>query len=335
LKPCIIGVDLGGTQIKAAIFRSESLELLEELRCPTEASEGPQHVLENIIRASSELLSRARYSPEDIHCIGLGIPGLLDRERGISIFSPNFPDWEHIEVASAIRKVYDAPVFIDNDVRVNLYGEWRFGAGRGYKNIVLITIGTGLGSGILYEGQVLYGTTSSAGEIGHMNMYREGRPCRCGSVGCLGRYVSAIGMINTVKERLKAGGASVMETWVRGDLDQLKAEMLSLAFDEGDALAQDVLREAGTLLGVGLANVINLLNPQLIIIGGGVAAAGERLLRYVRESVSSRSLQLSNQACQIVQAKLGSRAGTIGAAVYALDRCAGLDHNHAQEGGKS
>jgi glucokinase len=333
LKLCIIGVDLGGTQIKAAVFSME-LELLEELRYPTEARQGPQHVLGNIKKVIAELLLRIGRSPEDILCIGLGIPGLLDRERGLSIFSPNLPGWEHIDVAAAIRAVYDAPVFIDNDVRVNLYGEWRFGAGKGYRNIVLITIGTGLGAGIVVEGQVLYGTTSSAGEIGHMNMYREGRPCRCGSKGCLGRYVSAAGLVNTVKERLNAGDTSIVETWVQSDLEQIKAEMLSLAYDEGDALAQDVLHEAGTLLGVGLANVMNILNPQLIIIGGGVANAGERLLRSVRESVSSRSLPLSNQACQIVQAQLGSRAGTIGAAVYALDRCAGLHDKNEQEGGK-
>ncbi|MFC0214571.1 ROK family protein [Paenibacillus chartarius] len=315
----MIGVDLGGTRIKAALF-DQAFEPVQELIHPTEAAYGPEHVLGRIFHAINELLTLAGGLPGDMLCIGLGIPGLLDRERGVSIFSPNLPGWEQIEVVRAIRTRFDVPVFIDNDVRMNMYGEWRFGAGQGYRNLLLVTVGTGLGSGIVSDGSVLYGTTSSAGEIGHMNMYREGRPCRCGSSGCLGRYVSAVGMVNTLIERMKEGGTSVIQQWVRGDVSQIEAQMLSLAYDEGDALAIEVMHDTGTLLGVGLANVINLLNPQRIIIGGGVSSAGDRLLNSVRESVNKRSLKLSGEACDIVQARLGSRAGTIGAAAYAYDQ---------------
>jgi glucokinase len=122
----------------------------------------------------------------EVDCMGMGIPGLLNPEDGVSIFSPNLPGWENIHVVKAMKEAFSFLVHIDNDVRVNLYGEWFFGAGIGYRNMVLITLGTGLGSGIVVDGNVLYGTTASVGEIGHMNMYREGRPCRCGSSGCLG-----------------------------------------------------------------------------------------------------------------------------------------------------
>ena len=129
-----------------------------------------------------------------IFCIGVGIPGLLDIETGVSIFSSKFPKWENMPVARWLSEKTGLPVYIDNDVRVNLYGEWLCGAGKHKKNIVLLTLGTGIGAGIVIDGHVLYGATASAGEIGHMNMFRPGRPCRCGSDGCLGRYVSASGL---------------------------------------------------------------------------------------------------------------------------------------------
>lgn len=219
-----------------------------------------------------------------------------------------------------MKKFYDFPTFIDNDVRANLYGEWQQGAGRGYNNLVLITLGTGLGSGIVNDGKVIYGTSYSAGEIGHMNMYRHGRPCKCGSSGCLGRYVSAIGMVNTFKEKLKEGRTSIIQTWTKDQVEQITALMISEAYELGDALSMEVMQETGTILGFGLANVVNILNPDLIIVGGGMAAAGDKLLQPVRETVHQHALKLSSSKCKIVQAELGSRAGTIGAASYAYSK---------------
>lgn len=312
----IIGVDLGGTNIKAALFTMD-YQVITELSVLTEAAAGPAHVLQRIRMAVQRLTDEGGAAVDEIACIGMGIPGLLDPEEGLSIFSPNFPGWEHIHVVNEMKPYYGCPVYIDNDVRVNLYGEWHHGAGRGCRNLVLLTLGTGLGSGIVHDGKVMYGTTFSAGEIGHMNMFRHGRPCRCGSSGCLGRYVSAVGMVNTFKERLQAGQTSVIQKWTNSDEGRITALMISEAYDLGDELAVCVMHETGELLGFGLANVINLLNPEMIIIGGGMAAAGDRLLHSVRESVNAHALSLSGSRCRIVQAELGSRAGTLGAAVYA------------------
>ncbi|UQZ36575.1 glucokinase [Paenibacillus sp. PK3_47] len=316
MKDCIIGIDLGGTNIKAALFTAE-FTVKSELSIPTEAAKGPAHVLERIRTAVDLLVEEGSITLQQIKAMGLGIPGLLNPEKGISIFSPNFPGWEQIHIVNEMMQYYDFPVFIDNDVRVNLYGEWQFGAGRGYDNVVLLTLGTGLGSGIIHNGKVLYGTTFSAGEIGHMNMYREGRPCRCGSSGCLGRYVSAVGMVNTFKEKLHEGRASIIQEWTGGDHELITALMISKAYDLADQLSVQVMHETGTLLGYGLSNVINLLNPQAVIIGGGMAAAGDRLLSSVRASVSAHALKLSGGSCTILQAELGNRAGTLGAAYYA------------------
>ncbi|MNC01571.1 Glucokinase [compost metagenome] len=315
----IIGIDLGGTNIKAGLYDADFAPV-NECSIHTEAADGPAHVLERIRLAVDMLTVEKGIGLGQVRGMGMGIPGLLDPEEGLSVFSPNFPGWEQVHVVREMKQHYSFPVYIDNDVRVNLYGEWLHGAGRSCSNLVLLTLGTGLGSGIVHDGKVLYGTTFSAGEIGHMNMYRQGRPCRCGSSGCLGRYVSAVGMVNTFKEKLAAGRDSIIREWTGGDEAAITAKMISEAYDLHDPLAVEVMHETGELLGFGLANVINLLNPQRIVVGGGMAAAGERLLGAVRQTVKSHALKLPRGSCEIVQAELGSRAGTLGAAAYAQQR---------------
>ena len=317
-KDYILGVDLGGTNIKAAAYRLESYEKVGEKRLPTQVEGGWEHVLGRVLAALEELLQQM--PRERVLCVGMGVPGLLDIEAGVSRFSPNFPQWEDVPVAAWLGERLGLPVFIDNDVRVNLYGEWLFGAGRGLENLVLLTLGTGLGSGIVLDGRVLYGATASAGEIGHMNMFRQGRPCKCGSSGCLGRYVSALGMVRTLREKLEAGAPSVIREWVGDDWGKITAQMVSDAYDAGDATARAVLEETGELLGFGLVNVINLFNPQAIVVGGGMSAAGERLLGPARRVVESHALAISRAGCEIVTAQLGDAAGMLGAAVYGARR---------------
>lgn len=314
-----VGVDLGGTNIKTAVLDG-GLQVVAERSDATNAAEGPERVLGTIRSVVRELLRQEGIADDQVSGMGLGVPGLLDPKEGLSIFSPNFPGWANIHVVKDMSEEFSFPVFIDNDVRVNMYGEWYFGAGQGCRNLVLITIGTGLGSGVVVDGRALYGTTSSVGEIGHMNMYREGRPCRCGSSGCLGRYVSAIGMAQTAALKLETGVRSVIREWVEGDWGRITAKMLSDACDREDALALEVMRETGELLGFGLANIVNLFNPEAIIVGGGVSAAGERLLGPVRETLRRHALPLSSGVCRVESARLGWRAGMIGAAAYARRR---------------
>ena len=189
-------------------------------------------------------------------------------------------------------------------------------AGRGSENLVLIAIGTGLGAGMILNGNVLYGTSGGAGELGHMNMVRNGRPCRCGSTGCFGRYVSALGLLRTVRDRLEKGTHSLLIEWTNGDINAITAEMVSKAYDCGDRVSIESMHETGTMLGFGLVNVINLYNPQKIIIGGGVAMAGERLLTATRKVVNERALRISQNDCEIVLGELGDKAGIIGASIW-------------------
>ncbi len=311
-----IGMDLGGTNIKVSVFDREFVKLGEK-RSPTEVKNGSEHVLTKMYTTVLGLLEELELLPEEAICMGIGVPGILDIKRGISRFSPNFPKWEEVPIMQWMEEKLHIRTFIDNDARVNLYGEWKFGAGRGKDNLLMITLGTGLGAAAVVDGRVIYGATGSAGEIGHINMYREGRECRCGSTGCLGRYVSALGMLRTLREKIESGKDSMICEWVDGDLQKITADMLSKAYDLGDVTAIETLRETGELLGFGLCAVISLYNPELIVVGGGMSDAGERLLQYTRNVLQGHALQIPYSACEIVLAQLGDAAGMLGAAAYA------------------
>ncbi len=303
-----IGIDLGGTNLKSSLFSSD-FDWLDTVILASEANKGADQVMDNIYQSIALLLDHAGAAAKDIVSIGIGVPGLLDRKTGVALFSPNFKDWKDVPVARLVEERFNIPTVIDNDVRVNLYGEWHFGAGRNKDNVVLITLGTGVGSGVVVDGHVLYGKTDSAGEIGHMNMYRKGRPCPCGSSGCLSRYVSATGILLTAQEKRADYPKSIL-----ANEKNLTTQMISEAYDQKDAFAQAIYRETGEILGFGLSNVINIYNPEILIIGGGVSKAGERLLSHTREIVAQHSLQISHKACEIVTANLSDKAGMIGAA---------------------
>lgn len=314
-----IGMDLGGTNIKVSVFDKEFTKI-GELRAPTQVEHGSEYVLTKMYRTVVQLLERLKLQEEDIVSMGIGVPGILDIDSGISRFSPNFPKWEEVPIVAWMEEKLNVRTYIDNDARVNLYGEWLFGAGRGKRNLLMITLGTGLGAAAVVDGHVLYGATGSAGEIGHINMYREGRECRCGSTGCLGRYVSALGMLRTLREKIESGSKCVICDWVEGDLSRITADMLSRAYDLGDGTARETMQETGELLGFGLCAVVSLYNPELIVVGGGMADAGERLLQYTRRVLTDHALQIPYSACSIVPAQLGDAAGMLGAAACAKRR---------------
>lgn len=314
-----IGVDLGGTNIKISVF-NENFHKTGEKRTPTEVKYGSEHVLVRLYNAITGLLEELHLVPEDICCMGMGVPGILDIKNGISRFSPNFPKWEEVPIVAWMENHLNIPTYIDNDARVNLYGEWKFGAGKNRQNVLMITLGTGLGGAAVVDGRVIYGATGSAGEIGHINMYRQGRECRCGSSGCLGRYVSALGILRTFREKILEGRHSVICEWVEDDLDKVTADMLSKAYDEGDPVAIETMQETGELLGYGLCAVFSLYNPEIIIFGGGMSNMGDRLLQYTKDVLDSHALRIPYGSCTIVTAVLGDAAGMLGAAEYAREQ---------------
>lgn len=325
-----IGLDLGGTNIKISVF-DDFFHKLGEKRTPTEVRFGSEHVLNRIYDAILALLDELHLTCQDITCMGIGVPGILDIKNGISRFSPNFPKWEEVPIVAWMESHLHIPTYIDNDARVNLYGEWKFGAGKNRNNVLMITLGTGLGGAAVIDGRVIYGATGSAGEIGHINMFREGRECRCGSSGCLGRYVSALGILRTFREKVQLGQHSIICDWVNNDLDKVTADMLSRAYDDGDAVAIETMRETGELLGYGLCAVFSLYNPEIIIVGGGMSRMGDRLLQYTREILDTHALRIPYSCCTIVTAVLGDAAGMLGAAVYAKEQFSQSAANNGQK----
>jgi len=193
-----IGVDLGGTNIKIGLL-NEDLTVQTKLKVATESETNSETVMSNLITGVKQLLIKMQTGTDQIKAIGIGVPGQMDIKAGLSIFSPNFSHWDNVPVIQLIEDEFHVPTFMDNDVRVNLYGEWKLGAGKGKQDVLMVTLGTGLGAAMITNGRMMYGKSNSAAELGHLNMYRHGRPCACGSSGCLGRYVSARGMVKTVK----------------------------------------------------------------------------------------------------------------------------------------
>ncbi|WP_186810250.1 ROK family protein [Schleiferilactobacillus harbinensis] len=307
------GIDLGGTNAKVALF-DDQLHQIGEKRAPSRATESADIILENLAALLTGLLKETGTDPEDLMALGIGVPGLMDVQAGISHYLANFPQWRDVPVVQWFENRLHIPVVLDNDVRMNTYGEWSEGAAKGVQNAILLTLGTGVGAGIILEGKMLYGTTDSAGELGHMSINANGRPCNCGNIGCWERYVSATGLIQTTQEAIAKAPTSVLAEW-QAEGQPLTGKMVSLAYDEGDAVAHEVMNQTGEWLGVGLVSIINVFNPERIIIGGGMAAAGERIMTPAQKYIDAHALAQPLAAAEIVPAALGDRAGMVGAAV--------------------
>ncbi|WP_422448962.1 ROK family protein [Thermoanaerobacterium sp. DL9XJH110] len=310
-----IGCDLGGTNIATALV-DEKGRIIKKSKFPTEAKFGPDHVIKNMKETIYEVMTEVA-GIKEIRGIGLGIPGLVDSERGISRFAGNL-GWENVPVVEKIKEDFEVPIFMDNDVRVATLGEKYFGAGKNVDNLICITVGTGVGSGIIIGGKLFRGSSGSAGEIGHITVFKDGLYCNCGNRGCLEVYASATGIARRAREYIQAGNYTVMISLVGGDLSKITAETVSKAYDLKDRLAVKIMDETAEILGIGIANYIDLINPEMVIIGGGVSLAGERLLEPLRKYVRLRAMRNVAENVQIVKAELGDESGMVGSAALAM-----------------
>lgn len=309
-----IGVDVGATNIKAGLVRRDG-KIVKELRRPTRGKEGVEVVVGEICQVCQELASC-----EAPLCIGVGMPGLVDPDSGVVRVPPNLPDWHEVAIRDVLQDRLQAPVVVGNDVNMVTYGEWMFGAGKGVEDLLVITVGSGVGGGMVTGGRLYLGGHGLAGEIGHTTVEPDGPPCNCGNHGCLESFVGAeyvkgkaIGLINK-------GVRTQITNLVDGDLDSISPEVISRAAANGDDLARRLLTGMGRYLGIALANAISLLDPQRVVIGGGVAKAGELLLNPIRETIRERLYSYVYSNVQVVPAKLGDSGGVIGAATYAMSQ---------------
>lgn len=313
-----IGIDVGGTNIVCGIV-NEKGEVIDSMKKPTEASLGTSSVLDKMAQMTLELAARAGLS-DQISGIGIGIPGLVDPWSGVALYSANL-NWRDVPLSAELSRRTSLPVYIDNDVRMYVYGEAVYGAGQGVDYVLGLTVGTGIASAMVNRGHLHYGHLNLAGEIGHGPMDGESAPCGCGFEGCLEASASASGMVREAKRYINEGNETILSEWFPEDqIQHLSAADLSKAMDAGDAVASEIMNHAGVLLGKALVPAVHILSPEVIIIGGGGANAGERLLTPLRQTMMSRLLPDYRQHVSIRTASLGDDAGVIGSAMQAKQR---------------
>ena len=318
----VLAVDLGGTKIITAIISKQGQVVAKEY-CLTLADEGPQSVINRVFSAIDCLFGVKNIDPSQLDSISLAAAGTIDIDRGLIALSPNLPGWHDIPLRDAVREKYGVNTFLINDASAAALGEHHFGAGKGVNNLIYITVSTGIGGGIIIDGKLYPGACGSAGEIGHMTIDVSGPRCSCGNIGCLEVLASGTAVAGEAIRRISQGERSSLTEMVCGKIEEVTAEKVEAAAVEGDPLALEVISQAATYLGIGMVNLVNIFNPEMIIVGGGMAKMGDRLLSPARQVVLERAFRLPAQAVRIVPAQLGEDAGVIGAAVFARQQ--GLD----------
>jgi len=315
----VLAVDLGGTKIITAIVSGDGQVIAKE-RSLTLADEGPSPVINRLLEAIDHLLSSKSMDSSPIGSISLAVAGGIDIQQGLVTSSPHLPGWHDVPLRDMVRNKYHVDTFLLNDASATALGEHRFGAGRGVNNLVLLTIGTGIGGGIIIDGKLYNGPSGSAGELGHMTVDINGPKCVCGNIGCLETLVSGPVMAGEALKRINQGESSSLVEMVAGRIEDITAKDIGAAARAGDSLSLDIIAEAATYLGIGLVNIVNIFNPEMIILAGGVAELGDLLLDPARRLVKERAFPVSTQAVRIVTAELGDEAAARGAAVFALEQ---------------
>lgn len=243
--------------------------------------------------------------------VALGVPGLVDRQDGTLLFAPNL-GWQNVPLRAPLEALFDVPVFVDNEAKMAALGEYYFGAAQGYSEVLYISAGVGLGGGIVQYGRLYTGFTGIAGEFGHMTIEPEGLPCNCGNRGCWETLVSQSAVFSKIRHGLAQGGESVLHDMVQGNLDCLTFSLVIEAAHRGDSLARQTLEEVGQYLGLGIASLVNILNPELVVFGGILSLGGEFLLPVVEKELCARAMRWSREASEVVLAHHGADACLIG-----------------------
>ncbi|HLE28186.1 MAG TPA: ROK family transcriptional regulator [Anaerolineales bacterium] len=311
----VVGVDMGASHMLVVVADLRG-QILCEAEDQLDIASGPEVCLRGMSGLVSETLAQAGCSLEKVRAIGVGVPGPVVAAQGIVSSPPIMPGWDGFPIRQWLEAQWRRSVMIDNDADLGALGEWTFGAGQGEANLAYIKIGTGIGCGILLDGRLYHGVLGTAGEIGHVTISQDGPPCKCGNYGCLEAMAGGRAIAQRAQMVVKAGQRTALANLPPGH--EITARDVALAAQAGDAISQQLLGDAGRHIGSALASLINLLNPGLILIGGGVAEAGEFILGPVQEAVQQRSLRASLQATRIAQAALGRHSVSMGAVSLAL-----------------
>ena len=315
-----IGCDLGGTNLRAAIIDVQEGQVLHQKSIPTLAREGHEAVMNRMAKLFLQLIECAGMRKEDIGGVGIGVPGMIDLEKGETLLLPNLAGtWPHVPLRDKIAELTGLQTSLLNDVRAITDGEWRFGAGRGVDTLAVFAIGTGIGGGLVINNQLHLGLGGTAGELGHTMIDYNGPACGCGNRGCLETYASGPAIAAMGLKAVTQGLTTSIGEMCEYDLNRITPELIAKAAQAGDAIARDIYERAGYYIGIAAANVCCAIGPRRIIIGGGVAQAGELLLEPIRRTLRERVHVMPIEEVEVVRSMLGNNAGMIGVAAWAAE----------------
>jgi glucokinase len=304
----ILGIDIGGTKC-AAIRATDAGEILAREEIETRANEGPEKVLDRLAKAAQKVAGK-----EKPKAIGISCGGPLDTKRGIVFEVPNLPGWTDVNLRERFESAFPgADVVLENDANATALAEWKFGAGRGTQNMVFLTMGTGIGGGLILDGRLYRGTNDLAGEVGHQTIFVNGPRCACGKRGCLEALASGPAIARLAQEGIQYGRGKPLIARAGGKVKEITARHVIEAAKEGDAFAKGILEEAGGYMGIGLANIIQILNPERIVLGTIAVHAGDLILEPIRRAVEEYAWKRSREVCEIVPAELGDSAQDLAA----------------------
>jgi glucokinase len=312
MKPAAIGIDLGGTNLKVAVVDADGRALAKDTQ-ECDVARGPEHVMAQMGAICEELLRHADCPRQQVRGVGLGTPGPLDLDKGEIVWAANLPGWRNVPIRDSLSRVLRLPVILENDANAAAFGEFWAGAGRDHGDMVLLTLGTGVGSGVIVDGKLLRGHFENAGELGHWIMDAEGLPCPCGQRGCLEQYASASAVGRRALAAIEEGAKTTLRA-LREQGVAITSREVAAAARAGDPLARSVWDDACKFLALACVNIQHAFNPALIVLGGGLAEAGDFLLGRVRDKFREYTWKLHNDQPQIALAQLRSDAGMIGAA---------------------
>ena len=316
----VVGVDMGGTKILSAVVDGEG-KILGTSKIPTNAKSNTAIVIDRIASCIQEAIEDSNVDSETIEAIGIGAPAVLDPDTGVVIFAPNL-GWKSVPLKSELETRVNVPAFVDNDVNVGTLGEHAFGAGQNVQNMVGIFVGTGIGGGIILNGQLFHGASKTAGEIGHIIVKAGGPKCGCGRRGCLEALASRTAIAKQLQKAIqKKGKKSIITELTNDDLEIIRSGTLAKALRSKDKLTLKVFKNVTKYLGVGIGSIVNFLNPEMIVLGGGVVEAlDNKFIKNIRKAAKKYALPDTLKNVQIVAAQLGDNAGVLGAAALARQR---------------
>jgi glucokinase len=312
-----VGIDIGGTAIKLAVVRDDG-RIERDLEIPTQVEAGPRAAEARILDAVRRLQQDTDLANDAMPALGIACAGIIDPQALVVLDAPNLRNWEREPFTARIGEALGVRAFLENDVQAMTYGEWRCGAGRGVRDLLCLTLGTGVGGGLVLDGRPYRGARGAGGEVGHLTLDRDGPACPCGSRGCLERYVAAQAIVARAEHWLER---DARPSTLRDLAPAARTPgAIGTAAAAGDAVAIAILAETGAWLGVGLASLVNVLNPERIVVGGGIAAAGDFILEPARRVLRERAMSVPAATVTVVAAALGNRAAVVGAALSALGR---------------